>query len=250
MRRPMDVALLLDYNVGLMAKPPLPPDYPEIYNIVVSSDGQILMEIWRSEYVKTIQDVAIQPTWSLQKKLLWHLVKETGWLALGDVIVEGHDLRSWSAFVEEVDFFYDVDDRQRLSLLTQRRLLAMLTRALLYVTGMAAYGLTEKHQSALNLYKVYRQIYISLFVNFLEDYRIIQQKDAYKAEHLYRNNSALKVLIRDFHASTVSFGESIVEGNFDLRQAYRKFTDINCMVNNTLTELGIGHLMETNQKDS
>ena len=167
LRQPMPIELLVEFSSQWLAAPPIPKEVQNHYHTAATDDGTTLLAIWREEFVKNLKEIAGEPAWTLQKKLLLrHLVRESDWVAIFESVNKNDSISSWGDFVAGVDMFESIEDKERYyyARLQQRYLLALPTIGALGVIGMTAYGLNEAGSRSIRFYKERRKRFISMVV--------------------------------------------------------------------------------------
>jgi hypothetical protein len=166
----------------------MPKSLRDSYTVQPTKGGPTIIENWRVEFQKLLKEISDEPTWIAQKRrLLWHLAKEDGWIALFDIVKEDDNVDSWKGFVEDVDCFKDMDVKAYHGMLYGRYLHALLTFAVLFAIGMAPYGLASENEQSLKFYKANRKDYILTVMGLNRGYYTIHGEYGYEASEYYIN---------------------------------------------------------------
>ena len=217
-RKPIPLSALVEYSAGMVANPPVSEVWQGVYEKIIASHGQSLSTIWRDEFQKTLSDIAKEPAWTLQKRLLlWHLVKETGWTALLAVVKKDDPVDCWRGFVEDVDMFKNIPDASYYSMLMQRGLLAIVMYSVLFVTGTAPYGLGERHKQSLEIYHAHRKDYIRAVVDGWRGYYTIEGKFGAALADIYVQSAVkLEPIIQEIIAYNNMLKDRVINETMDV----------------------------------
>src|ERR1017187_8583224 len=78
--RPMSFADLLRRSEKNIKSPPLPKEWRDLSVTLVGKSGVSNLEFWRTDYKSTLNEIAAEPTWSLQRiKLIGRVLYWEGW---------------------------------------------------------------------------------------------------------------------------------------------------------------------------
>jgi len=208
---------MAEYSARLVANPPIPPALREAYERRSTETGKTLLEIWRQEFRKTLQDIAKEPAWSLQKRLLlWHLVKEAGWIALYNTVKPNDRIECWRGFVEDIDMFKPLKPEHFYGMLAERFLFAILTNAVLWVIGVAAFGLNEQNQRSIEMYEAQRKDYILTVIGLWRGYfKVEREFDGEFASHYANRAAKLEPVVQEMIAYSGLLSERVVNETMD-----------------------------------
>jgi hypothetical protein len=146
-----DLVRAIDHR---LTTPPLPPEWREVLAATRGkADGTSLLNLWREEFRGTLDGIAAEPTWALQRaRLLKGITNTYLWSAFHAAMKEAKFAESW---IETVNNTYPkargLSAESAARLVSQRTTLSACTEACLIELGEALYGIEQIKQAQLEV---------------------------------------------------------------------------------------------------
>jgi hypothetical protein len=196
----------------------LPKEWRDLSATMVGKSGISNLEFWRADYKSTLNEIAAEATWRLQRaKLLERILYWEGWRAARTASNEVEFVDAWKHLVENNDAFKRTSKENWNVLLTQIWLHALLSSACLMELGHQLYAIDDIKQNEIALHYEYEKEIKSL------DVAISEQMLKYIAS--YEDDNALAIadlkdqvvspLIREQYRLLALMREGIINANID-----------------------------------
>jgi hypothetical protein len=159
-KAPMDIDDLMAMGgATLIANPPETLGWAQDMSEQKFSDGRTLLDGWRGEMKTALAAVAAEPAWRLQKlKLLNFCLNSARWSGVYNAVGEKYkNTDLWHEWVEHLSSFKDMDRDGWHWRLTLHHMNASFSGAVLTVVGRACYGISEKTERLIDVYRKLEQ---------------------------------------------------------------------------------------------
>ncbi len=153
---------LLKFSDHLIAKALFPDDVRSTMASNLYTNGQSLLDSWRTEMKGAIAQIAAEKTWVMQRQRLIHFrVVATTWIALYEAVgVEPSiplDISLWRSHVEGIGDFAANPESAWPTLLWKYFWFAATQSAVLCPLGMACYAIGDKLERHLAMLRAFRK---------------------------------------------------------------------------------------------
>jgi hypothetical protein len=216
--RPLSFADLLRRSEKNIKTPPLPKEWRDLAASLVGRSGGSNLEFWRTDYRSTLNEIAAEPTWSLQRaKLIGRILDWEGWRAARTASNDVKFVDAWKHLVENNDAFKRTSKENWDVLLTQVWLHALLSSACLTELGQRLYAIDDAKQSEMRLHYEYEREIKTLDVKSIE--QMLKCIDAYEDDNALAlgdiKDEILNPLIREQYRLLALMREDIINRNID-----------------------------------
>jgi hypothetical protein len=104
--RPMSFADLLQRSEKNIKNPPLTKEWRDLSATLVGKSGRSNLDFRRTDYKSTLNEIAAEPTWGLQRaKLIGRVLKWESWRAAPTATNDVKSVDAWKHLVESNDTF-------------------------------------------------------------------------------------------------------------------------------------------------
>jgi hypothetical protein len=156
--RPMSFSDLLRRSEKNIKNPPLPKEWRDLSATLVGKSGVSNLDFWRTDYKSTLNEIAAEPAWSLQRaKLIGRILDWEGWRAARTASNGVKFVDAWKHLVENNDAFKRAPKENWDVLLTQIWLHALLSSACLMELGQQIYAIDNVKQNEIGLHYEYEK---------------------------------------------------------------------------------------------
>ncbi len=216
--RPLSSAALLRQSEKNIKNPPLPKEWRDLAASLVGKSGGSNLDFWRTDYKSTLNEIAAEPTWSLQRiKLIARILDWEGWRATRMASKDVKFVDAWKHFVENNDAFKRSSKENWDVLLSQIWLHALLSSACLMELGQKLYAIDDVKQNEIGLHFEYEKEIKALDVKSIE--QMLKCVESYEDDNALSlgdlKDEVLNPLIREQYRLLALMREGIINGNID-----------------------------------
>ena len=216
--RPLSSAVLLRQSEKNIKNPPLPKEWRDLAATLVGKSGVSNLDFWRTDYRSALNEIAAEPTWSLQRaKLIGRILDWEGWRAARTASNDVKFVDAWKHLVENNDAFKTAPKENWDILLTQIWFHALLSSACLIELGQQLYPIDAVKENEIGLYYEYEKEVKTLDVKSIE--QMLKYVDAYEDDNALAlgdlKDKVLNPLIREQYRLLALMREDIINGNID-----------------------------------
>ena len=240
--RPVTYAEMMDASAGGMRDPPVDPTMRSNFDtLLVGAENDTPMRVWWCrEWAATVADISNKPTRYDQRcRVMWHLAKEEGWLALCEAVTPAMSVDSWRGFVQGVDNFDGRPDSQFFGALAHRHMLAVPTSAMLRGIGRAFFDYSEFAAESIEAFKRHRSYYVRTVVALRNSVNRWPSDDDEGAEAQQRKVEGMASIVDEMRDLSTRLMEEAVTGRMDVRQAQADISDLHQRCIGLLRTLGL-----------
>jgi hypothetical protein len=223
--RPMPSADLLRRSEENIKNPPLPKEWRDLAASLVGKSGGSNLDFWRTDYKSTLNEIAAEPTWNLQRmKLIARILDWEGWRATRTASNDVKFVDAWKHLVENNDAFNRAPKENWNALLSQIWLHALLSSACLMELGQQLYAIDNVKQNEIGLHYEYEKEIKTLDVRSIE--QMLKYVESYEDDNALAlgdlKDEVLNPLIREQYRILALMREDIVNGNIDPQEIQRQ----------------------------
>jgi hypothetical protein len=219
--RPLSSDALLRQSEKNIKNPPLPKEWRDLSATMVGKSGVSNLDFWRADYKSTLNEIAAETTWRLQRiKLLERILYWEGWRAARTASKDVKFVDAWKHIVENNDAFKRTSKENWDTLLSQMWLHALLSSACLLELGQQLYAIDDKKQNEIGLHYEYEKEIKTLDVQSIE--QILKYAASYEDDNALAmadlKDDVLNPLIREQYRLLALMREDIINGNIDAQE--------------------------------
>lgn len=218
LNRPLSFVALLRQSEKNIKNPPMPKEWRDLAASLVGKSGGSNLDFWRTDYKSTLNEIAAEPTWSLQRaKLIARILDWEGWRAARTASNDVKFVDAWKHLVENNDAFKRISKENWNALLSQIWLHALLSSACLMELGQQLYAIDNVKQNEIGLHYEYEKEIKTLDVKSSE--QMLRYVEAYEDDNALAlgdlKDEVLNPLIREQYRLLALMREDIIHGNID-----------------------------------
>jgi hypothetical protein len=147
---------LFSYAGSLISNPPQDGGYVKHLTEQRSSSGKLQIDSWRDDIKDCLNQIAAEPSWSLQKlRALKLLIHQAKWNAIGNALIsEGRDVNPlWQEWVENTSWFKENPREYWFDMAITIYMMCVLNHTVLYTVAISCFGVKSSTLKALNAYR-------------------------------------------------------------------------------------------------
>lgn len=202
----------------MLRDPPRDPKLIELMIDIKADTGRTLVDIWREELRSCLQNIAVEPTRPLQRRMLLHIVlQQNAWRSVYAASNGALRVKSWRHYVDAHQQFKGVSDSQAKHRIYSMYAKALVLQACLMEIGSKLYDIDQMKDMEIEFHLAYEKDIRVTDVSHHEMIgRLVDEHQDERARALYdfKSEVVTPIIKREFDVLDRLF-DGIVNDNLD-----------------------------------